>query len=150
MIVRAQPDGRLLCIHQTSHALMAYGFCRHWGNSDFAAPTPHAPVLAGIAQHDGGWSEWEAAPRLRADGAPMDFMHGPSLAEKLAIWQRGIERAAAQHPYAGLLVGRHAALLYQQDLSHLQGGTIARRAALSRCRSFVWRRCVRRLPMTPA
>jgi hypothetical protein len=131
MIVRTQPDGRLLCIHQTSHALMAYAFCRAWGNRDFAAPTPLAPVLAGIAQHDNGWTEWEAAPRLRPDGVPMDFMHGLAVAEKLALWQRGIDRAAAQHPYAGLLVSRHAALLYQQDLPRLQG------ADYTAVRSFV-------------
>lgn len=121
MIVRTQPDGRYLCINQTSHALMAEEFCRHWGNGDFARPAPYGPVMLGIAQHDNGWYEWELAPQLRPDGVPMDFMHGPPTLEKLALWQRGIDRAGAQHPYAGLLVGWHASLLYQSDLIRLTG-----------------------------
>lgn len=59
MIVRELADGRLLCIRQTSHALMAAAFCRHWGNADFAPPAPYEPVLLAIAQHDNGWTEWE-------------------------------------------------------------------------------------------
>ena len=55
MIVREMPNGQLLCIHQTSHALMAEEFCRHWGNADFAAPTPYAETMLAIAQHDNGW-----------------------------------------------------------------------------------------------
>ncbi len=100
---------------------MAAEFCRHWGNAEFAAPAPYAPVMAGIAQHDNGWYEWELAPRLRPDGAPMDFLHGPSLHEKLALWQLGVERAAAQHLYAGLLVGWHASLLYLDGIDRMAG-----------------------------
>ena len=40
MIVREMANGQLLCIHQTTHALMAEQFCRHWGNGDFARPLP--------------------------------------------------------------------------------------------------------------
>lgn len=119
MIVRPLPDDRLLCINQTSHALMAEEFCRAWGNDDFARPQPYTAVMAGIAQHDNGWFEWEQRPRLRADGYPMDFMHGPTGAEKIAQWQTGVDRAAAQHPYAGLLVARHAVRLYQRYVEQL-------------------------------
>src|SRR5687768_3554419 len=106
MIVHNQPNGQLLCIHQTSHALMAAEFCRHWGNSEFATPTPYIAVMNAIGQHDNGWYEWECAPELREDGVPMDFMHGPAAKVKRELWQRGIDRASAQHPYAGLMVSR--------------------------------------------
>ena len=112
MIVREQPDGRLLVVNQTSHALMAAAYCRHWGNREFARPEPYDAVLAGIAQHDNGWYEWEEQPRLRADGYPMDFLHHDDPLAKVDLWARGAARAAAQHPYAGLLVGQHAASLY--------------------------------------
>lgn len=117
MIVREMPQGELLCINQTTHALLAAAFCRHWGNSDFESPTPYEAVMMGIAQHDSGWYEWDQAPRLRPDGRPMDFLHGPVGSEKLALWQDGIDRVAAQHPYAGLLVGQHAALMHAESLS---------------------------------
>jgi hypothetical protein len=119
MIVRHAPNGQLICIQQTSHALMAAELCRHWGNRDFAPPSPYAPVLSAIAQHDNGWYEWECAPEVRADGVPMDFMHGPTGETKRRLWERGIARVLAQHPYAGLLVSRHAVLLYQSNLAQL-------------------------------
>lgn len=117
MILRNTPEGGLLCIHQTTHAWHAAQFCRYWGNREFASPTPAAAVMLGIAQHDGGWMEWERRPELNPDGSPMDFAHGPAGQVKLELWQRGIDRTTAQHPYAGLLVARHAALLYGGDLA---------------------------------
>lgn len=121
MIVHTLPDGQLLCIHQNSHALMAAEFCRHWGNRDFARPMPDAPVLLGVVLHDNGWQEWETVAEVCDDGYPMDFLHGPVAQEKLVIWRRGVARAFAQHPYAGLLVGQHAARLYANDLDRLTG-----------------------------
>ncbi len=114
MIVREVGDGRLLCIHQTTHALMAGQFCRFWGNGEFAPPRPYAPVMMAIGQHDNGWVEWELAPRLRPDGFPMDFITYTDQAEKTHLWQRGIERVWAQHPYAALIISRHASILYEK------------------------------------
>jgi hypothetical protein len=119
MIVREMSDGQLLCIHQTSHALMAEEFCRCWGNADFATPTPYSPTMLAISQHDNGWYEWELNPKLRPDGYPMDFMHDTDLLAKLALWRRSIDRAYAQHPYAAILIGRHATLLYQSDIESI-------------------------------
>ena len=121
MIVREMADGQLLCIHQTSHALMAEQFCWHWGNADFAPPLPYAATMLAITQHDNGWYEWELHPRLRADGYPMDFIHDPDPVGKVHLWRRGVDRVYEQHPYAALLVGRHAALLYANDLPNLSG-----------------------------
>jgi len=118
--VRELPDGGLLCIPQPTHALMAAQFCRHWGNRDFVRPEPWELVLPGVAQHDNGWVEWEAAARLRSDGVPMDFVHYADVAGKAALWRRGVERAWAQHPYMGLLVAHHAALLYRVGLDRGQ------------------------------
>lgn len=118
MIIHQLPDNRLLCIHQTAHALLAHEFCRHWGNRDFAMPAPYAPVMLALSQHDNGWYEWEECPRLCEDGYPVDFLHGPTAGEKRALWQRSVDRTYAQHPYAGLIVARHASLLYHNDLAH--------------------------------
>jgi hypothetical protein len=113
VIVREMGQGRILCIPQTTHGLMAAQFVRHWGNQDFPAPCPYAPVMMAIAQHDSGWFEWEQAPQLQEDGRPMDFITYTDQAEKSRLWQRGIDRAYAQHPYAALLISHHASILYR-------------------------------------
>ena len=117
MIIQSFPDNRLLCIRQTTHALLALEFCRYWGNDDFARPEPYSAVMLGIAQHDNGWYEWEERPQLDGDGRPMDFLHAPTAAEKRALWMRSVDRTYAQHPYAGLIVARHAFLLYEDNLA---------------------------------
>src|SRR5690606_9441277 len=104
-----------------THALQATSFCRHWGNADFAPPEPFDAVMAGVFLHDNGWSEWEGAPEVRPDGYPMDFVHGPHWSPKLDLWRRGVARAFAQHPYAGVLVMRHASILYRKALPSLEG-----------------------------
>lgn len=119
MIVRDMPDGRVLCIHQTSHALMAAEFCRYWGNRDFAAPHPYAATMLAISQHDNGWLEWELQPKLRGDGYPMDFIHDDDPSAKVQLWRRGVNRAYEQHPYAAVLIGRHAAMLYESGDQNL-------------------------------
>lgn len=119
MIVRDMPNGQLLCIHQTAHALTAEQFCRHWGNQDFAPPTPYAATMLAISQHDNGWYEWELQPKLRRDGYPMDFLRNPDHAGKLDLWRLGISRVTEQHPYAGVLVSRHTYYLYQDALNTL-------------------------------
>jgi hypothetical protein len=113
MIVQELAGGQLLCINQTTHALLAEAFCRHWGNTVFARPEPYDAVMLAIAQHDNGWYEWEQQPRLREDGYPADFLHEADPIGKVALWTRGMQRAGAQHPYAGLLIGGHAACLYR-------------------------------------
>ena len=55
---------------------------------------------------------------LCEDGYPMDFMQGPTAREKRVLWQRSVDRAYAQHPYAGILVARHAEYLYRDNLAH--------------------------------
>jgi len=119
MIVREMPNGQLLCLNQTTHAWMAAEFIRHWGNADFAQPTPYAEMMLAVSQHDNGWYEWELRPRLTADGYPMDFLKDDEPLAKLELWRLSVNRVYAQHPYAALPVHRHAAWLYQGALEQI-------------------------------
>ena len=116
MILQELADGRLWCINQTAHTQMSVELCRYWGNGDFAPLVAGGPTLLAVAQHDNGWWEWEQAPELGADGTPLDFLNGPDWQTRLGQWQRGIDRCFAQHPYAGVLTGAHAAALYERYL----------------------------------
>ncbi|MBX3051804.1 MAG: DUF3891 family protein [Caldilineaceae bacterium] len=119
MVVREMEDGGLLCIPQPAHGLMAAQFCRYWGNERFARPALFDLLYAAVVLHDSGWTQWEERPALRDDGVPMDFLHHTDVAEKIAIWQQGIQVAWGHHPYAALIVTRHAAHLYAMSLKSL-------------------------------
>jgi hypothetical protein len=71
--------------------------------------------VLGIAEHDNGWWEWEADPDVtEADGLPAglrELLQSPQSG--MARWRLGVDRFAAQHPYASLLISTHAAWLYR-------------------------------------
>lgn len=112
MIVQPH-DGQLLLIRQTDHAALAGLFAEHWGNADFARPSPHDSLIAAAVHHDDGWLLWEAAPRIDpATCRPYQFTSMP-IAEHVAFYRAGIDRVLALAPYAGLLTVMHLAGLYQ-------------------------------------
>ena len=119
MIVREMEDGGLLCIPQPAHGVMAAEFCRHWGNERFVRPPLFDLLEVAVILHDSGWTDWEEKPRLRPDRVPMDFLHHTDVAEKIAIWRQGVQVAWGHHPYAALLVVRHANLLYEMLLESM-------------------------------
>ncbi len=49
---------------------------------------------------------------------PWTSCKGQLRAKKRVLWQRSVDRAYAQHPYAGILVARHAEYLYRDNLAH--------------------------------
>jgi len=64
-------------------------------------------VLRAVAEHDNGWWEEDAAPRLDpGSGGPLDFRALPGPVKR-AIWSRGVERYAAREPYVAALVAGH-------------------------------------------
>src|SRR4051795_7729329 len=81
------------------------------------APDPErlrAEAVLGIAQHDNGWWEWDAAPRLReADGLPLGLAEVvKNQREGMDRWRRGVPRLREAHPYTALLIGCHAYWLH--------------------------------------
>ncbi len=90
-------------------------------------------VVLGIAEHDSGWWEWEAAPPLSSgDGLPQGLGEVPQdPVAGMARWWVGIPRLGEQHPYASLLIGDRAFWLYaaqfeadppQEYVHHLRRG----------------------------
>ncbi|MEZ4618418.1 MAG: DUF3891 family protein [Caldilineaceae bacterium] len=62
MIVRDMPNGQVLCLHQTTHALNGRTICAPLGQCRFCQTDPYAETMLAVAQHDNGWYEWECAP----------------------------------------------------------------------------------------
>jgi hypothetical protein len=101
-------SGSVLAIPQVSHAWLACQLAEHWGNRRFSRPVPRAEVLAAIMLHDSGWSDFDLAPGINADGRPRTFDRMPPDGH-LEIWRTSVERTAMHSRYAALLVARHFA-----------------------------------------
>lgn len=128
MILREQ-DGRLLVFRQTDHALLSGAFARGWGSVALPSLERRRSVLVAAARHDDGWAEWELAPRVRADGRPVDFI-GIPVDEHVPLYRRGIDLVEDEDDYAGLVASLHGERLYTKPfhpgmdprIDHLQGG----------------------------
>lgn len=111
MIV-SRRGGDLVLVRQVDHQDQCGLMADAWGNASFARPRPDAPLALAARVHDEGWRSWEAAPRVREDGAPVDFTE-IDRPTHVALYQAGIEAAIAADPRAGLLVSMHGQGLYE-------------------------------------
>jgi len=68
-------------------------------------------ILHAIHEHDNGWAEEDAAPRVNpATGEVVDFVNAPADVRQ-GVWPRGVSRLAAD-PWAAALVAQHAIIIY--------------------------------------
>jgi hypothetical protein len=66
------------------------------------------------AEHDIGWADWEAAPKVNpATRRPYQFTDVP-VEEHLTFYQRGVSTVAAADAHAGLLVNLHCQGFHNQ------------------------------------
>lgn len=112
MIVSTDPDGRHLFITQPDHARFSAELLSLW--RALADHPRREELLFAVREHDNGWRETDAAPHWDAEqGRPHDFLSLPRT-ERIELWQRGTARFAGEHPYASLLIAKHAIRLHQE------------------------------------
>jgi len=111
MMVSSYDENRLLLILQVDHSRITGWFAAHWGNDNFAQPTPYTAMVLAAQEHDTGWWDWEIKPQVNSEGMPPDYIGSiRHLGGKvwLDFYRHGIERLAEQDPYAGYMVSLHA------------------------------------------
>ncbi len=107
MIVSSRAQGSR-CVTQADHARFAADLLRLFRLPELVGHPRREPLLRAVAEHDNGWWEADAAPRLAAGkGAALDFRDVPADLRQ-EIWQRGVERFAGESPYVAALVAAHA------------------------------------------
>jgi len=110
VIVRTTP-GSIQLITQPDHAQLARRVMEHC--TPLAARPRRDAILHAIAEHDNGWTEEDAAPRVdSATGQIVDFVNA-SEAVRQAVWPRGVQRLA-HDPWAAALVAQHAMTVYDR------------------------------------
>jgi hypothetical protein len=112
MIVVEEPRS-LLVVTQTDHAHLAGELLSLWILDELPGHPRREALLLATREHDNGWREADAAPRLdRMHQRPHDFRSFP-LNDHFEVWKRGIERFSRQRPYVALLIAHHAGELYR-------------------------------------
>ncbi len=106
-------ERRLRLVTQPDHAWFSGELMSLWRAEGMPDHPRRAELLFAVREHDNGWREADAAPRCNpAKGRPHDFLTLPRP-DRIAIWERGTARFARQHPYAALLIVRHAIHLHR-------------------------------------
>jgi Protein of unknown function (DUF3891) len=110
VIVRLRGD-RIQLITQPDHAHLARRVMEHC--VPLASRPRRAAILHAIAEHDNGWTEEDAAPRVNPDtGQVFDFVTAPASVRQ-GVWPRGVARLA-DDPWAAALVAQHAITVYDR------------------------------------
>jgi hypothetical protein len=92
-----------LVITQPEHAALSGRLAQAWA----ALPEPRAETLLAAYEHDNGHARTDANGHWNpTTGEVQDFRSAPPET-RAAIAQRGVERLAAESPYAALLVAIH-------------------------------------------
>jgi len=122
-MLKTKRESATVLITQPDHGMISGYLAAHWGNDAFATPGHYtdvpdpaqlrAEVVFAIAQHDNGWWEWEASPRIAPeDGLPfglVDALQDPQ--EGMQHWRNGMTRFAGR-PLVSALICHHAYCLY--------------------------------------
>jgi hypothetical protein len=107
MIVVEDRDG-LLLVTQPDHARFAAQLLSLWCRDDLPEHPRRELLLAAVREHDNGWREVDAAPRIDAStGRPYDFRSLPAE-HRRELWQRGVDRFTVTAPYTALLAAQHS------------------------------------------
>ncbi len=115
MIRREEENGWLL-ITQHEHAELAGEIMEYWGNEMFSVPEPRDEVLFAISEHDAGWRQWDASPKVDApSGHPANFSEMDTR-DQSEIWEHCFRDHEAEHPYASILIALHFAKFNQHNL----------------------------------
>jgi Protein of unknown function (DUF3891) len=110
MMVCPYNESHVLLILQIDHSRIAGLLAAHWGNEEFAKPSPYASMVLAAQEHDSGWWDWEIKPTVNQEGHPPDYIGSIKHLGQgvwLNLYRHGIERLTAQDPYAAYQVSMH-------------------------------------------
>jgi hypothetical protein len=112
VVIVRRSGGELALVCQSDHARLAADLLALFRLPELAAHPRREALLRAVADHDNGWWEVDAAPRIDpATGAPVDFLGIPDGLRR-EIWERGIGRFAGEDPGRAAQVAAHFLRLF--------------------------------------
>ena len=110
MIVQHAND-RLLLITQHDHSRLSGRIMARC--VDLVSHPRRGSILLAITEHDNGWVEEDAAPKVDSEtGEVVDFVRAPAEI-KHAVWPRAV-RHLSMEPWSAALVAQHALTVYDR------------------------------------
>lgn len=114
IVARVPGEGgsALRVVTQNDHAHLAAEVLSLWRAGGLPDHPRRETILLAAREHDNGWREHDAAPRVDpATGRPRDFRTTLD-ADRREIWHRGVSRHRDSEPAAALLILAHARHLH--------------------------------------
>ncbi len=103
----------VIAIKQEDHAAFAGFLLERWSDHGFKHDERREAIIRATGQHDNGWKEFDAAPRIdEKTGLPVDFRK-ITPEEIHDIWMRGSQRFVVEEPYVAMLITHHAYSLHE-------------------------------------
>ncbi|MFN7941897.1 MAG: DUF3891 family protein [Thermoanaerobaculia bacterium] len=107
-MIRRRSDEGWWVVTQADHARLAADLLALFRLPELIDRPRRRELLLAVREHDNGWWEADAAPRVdAATGLPLDFREAPPELRR-EIWRRAVERRADEEPYASALIATHA------------------------------------------
>ena len=115
-MLRRETEQGWVLISQHDHARLSYKLMSAWNFESFYRPSELDEVLFALQEHDSGWKEWDASPKINQNNRfPADFTEMEPF-EQSDIWRRCIESFEGSHPYASALIALHFSLFNERNL----------------------------------
>ncbi|MCE2503634.1 MAG: DUF3891 family protein [Chlorobi bacterium] len=127
----------VIAIKQEDHAAFAAFLLERWSDHGFKHDERREAIIRATSEHDNGWGEFDAAPRIdNKTRLPVNFKR-VTPEETNEIWMRGSQRFVKEEPYVAMLITHHAYALHES--AHKRSGiwndffvTLARQRAFLR------------------
>lgn len=102
----------LRVVTQNDHAHLSAEILGLWRDDDLPQNPRRATILRAAREHDNGWRENDAAPRIDpASGRPRDYRTAADD-DRRTIWSRAIDRYREDEPAVAALILAHALRLH--------------------------------------
>lgn len=125
MIRRKDSEGWIL-VSQHDHAVLAGEIIALWGNELFSPPRPFEEVVFAVREHDSGWKDWDARPKINPENEyPANFMEMEPR-DQYGIWKGSYIGHAKEHPYASSLIALHFDRFNEKSLNKNPGNGSAK------------------------